>query len=453
MSILFELKEYAHNYELQAMNTLVESLSPAELEENKQEIIEVYNMVYADGMYNLDCGKANDPEDLISFLLRIIDSIQRFFPDQLLYRGRGRCYEHLAKYAAAYEDKLGYIQQAIHYYNTAPQTTDLQLSMMGALIGKMEITRQFTEGAFTELLSFFRPVLGEATFIRSLIYQCLRVRALPFEQNIYWYERLLHEFEDAMHKLAASDLLVYLDWAEAYHFMLSHDDAPDIDPGYKATLAAQTALLLKPLEGYYTEDEEVLYRLGKAFADTAKSSTNNELSPAYYKAAVDFFTKSHELKYTIWSFPVYAIHALLDMAKIYHEQGPREKLIATFEHGLQLFSQAYEQEEDFQLNLYWGNFLIAYSGLAYDYKSPAINERAEEKLQLAIVQNGNTHHPYMTHPYFSMARLAIRSGDREKCVARLLQCREYMRSKGYTYYDLTEALDDDDFREVWDQLQ
>jgi hypothetical protein len=52
-----------------------------------------------------------------------------------------------------------------------------------------------------------------------------------------------------------------------------------------------------------------------------------------------------------------------------------------------------------------------------------------------------------------MARLAIKSGDKEKCVSLLLQCREAIRSKGYTAYDLSEALDDEDFREVWERLK
>jgi tetratricopeptide (TPR) repeat protein len=291
-------------------------------------------------------------------------------------------------------------------------------------------------------------VLNDATFVRALIHQCFRVRFLPFEQHLYWYQRLLREFESAMHEHAESELLVYLDWAETYHYILFHD-SPEIDPEYKATMVAQTALLLKPLEGYYTEEAELLNRLGKAFADTAKRSTDNDLRLDYYKTALDFFTKAHELQPAAWTFPVYATNALLDMAQIYNELGAYEKLINSFEHGLQLFSQVYKHEEDFTLNLYWGDFLVAYTGMAYDYKSPSINHRAEEKLQLAIVLGGN----YYSRPYFSMARLAIKSGDKEKCVTLLLQCRAAIRSSGHVAYELDEALGNEDFREIWDQLQ
>ena len=114
----------------------------------------------------------------------------------------------------------------------------------------------------------------------------------------------------------------------------------------------------------------------------------------------------------------------------------------------------YDLEEDLIQYLDWGDFLISYSGMAYDYQSPAINALAAEKLQLAQAQLGKYQaHPYFARPYLSMARLAIKSGDKEKCVALLLQCREEIRSKGYVAYDLAEALTDEDFREIWDQLQ
>ena len=448
MNFLSKLQEHANNYDQEAMDSLVESLSPVQLEENKQEIIDAYYMVYSYGLYDLDCGKVDGPEDFTLFLLSIINSIQRFFPDQMYYQERGCCYEYLADYTVAYEDKLRYKQQAFDIYNTAPESNDMKMAMVRVMIDKMEITNQFTIEAFTELLSVFRQVLNDASFVRSLIHQCFRIRFLPFEQNLYWYQRLLREFEGAMHQHAEKNLLVYLDWAETYHYLLYHD-SPEIDSEYKTAMVAQTALMLKPLDGYYSEDAELLNRLGKAFADTAKRSTDKDLRLDYYQTAADFFTKAHELQPAAWTFPVYATNALKDMAQIYHEQGAYEKVINTFEHGLQLFSQVYKHDEDFTLNLYWGDFLIAYTGLAYDYKSPSINRRAEEKLQLAIALGGD----YYSRPYFALARLAIKTGNKQKCVTLLLQCREAIRSNGYDAYDLGEALGDEDFREVWEQLQ
>jgi hypothetical protein len=410
MDIITELKALAGNYDIGAMDALVEGLSPIQFEANKPGIIDAYEMVYAYGLYDLDCNKVSDPEGFIFYLLDVIASIQRFFPDQMYFKERGYCYQNLSERAVVHDDKVRHINEAIRVFNIAPQTTDIQMAMVGVLTDKMEITKQFTTAAFTELLSFYRPVLADPDFVSALIHLCFRVRALPVGQHHSWYQRMLGEFELAMHELAENSPLVYLEWAETYHYILYHD-SPEIEPEYKTIMVAQTATLLQPLEGYYTENAELLNRLGKTFADTAQRSKDSHLQLDYYRISVDFFTKGHE-------------------------------------HGLQLFARVYKHEDDFQLNLYWGDFLLEYAGLAYGYKSSSINRLAEEKLQRSAVLGRN----YYSHPYFSMARLAIRSGDKEKCVKLLLQCRDAVRSTGYDAYDLSEAIEDDDFREIRNQL-
>src|SRR4051812_10477621 len=134
MNIISQLKELAESYDIEAMDTLLESLSPTQLKEYEEEIIATYDMLYSYGLYDLDCNKVSDPENFIFYLLDIINSIQRFFPDKMYYQERGYCYESLAECAVAYEDKVRYIQQALQIYDIAPQTTDIQMSMVRALI-------------------------------------------------------------------------------------------------------------------------------------------------------------------------------------------------------------------------------------------------------------------------------------------------------------------------------
>jgi tetratricopeptide (TPR) repeat protein len=444
MDIIAQLNDLAEKYDAAAMETLVESLSPAQLAEYRPAVIEAYETVYSYGVYDLSCGKISDPEDFGLYLLDLLDTVQRFYPDMLYYDKRGDCYQELAAAAIADEDRLRYIQEAIHYFSIAPQTTVVQISMTDALLDKMEITNQFTTEAFTELLYFFRPLLQDISAVKSLIHQCFRVRALPFEQHDYWFRRLLSEFESAMYALAADQPLLLLDWAEAYHYILFNDH-PEIEPAYKTVMVAQTVSLLGPLADYQTTDAELLNRLGKAFADTGKRAD----SLAHFQQAVAFFTRGHEQQPAAWTFPVYATNALLAIADRYYAQGEYDKVISTFEQGHQLFSQVYKHEEDFQLNLYWGDFLLAYTRLAHNYRSATINRLAEEKLQLAAVLGRN----FYSHPYFSMARLAIKSGDPQKCVKILLECRDVIRGNGFDGYDLGEAINDDDFKAIKAQLE
>jgi hypothetical protein len=447
MNIISRLEELMNSYNVEVMDAFVESLTPAERERHKQEIIDTYDTIYSYVLYDIDCDRVSDPESFLFFLLEIIQSVQRFFPDQLYFLERGSCYQTLADRTAAYEDKVRYIEAAISLYNTAPQTTEVQVCMVQALTDKMEITKQFTKETFTELLLFFRPLLNDTACIKTLIFSCFRVRSLPFEQNLYWYQCLLNEFEAATYTLAEKDPLVYLEWTEAYQYIL-FNDMYTLAPEYKATMVAQTALLLKPLEGYYTADTELLNRLGKAFSDVAKRAADNALKLEYYSIAVDFFTKGHELRPAAWTFPTYATNALLGMAHIYYEQNAYGNLINAFEHGIQLFSQVHNHEEDFQVNIAWGDFLLQYTGLAYEYKSPSINSMAEDKLLQAAALGNN----YYSHPYYSLARLAIKSGDKAKAVQVLLECRAAIRSTGYDNYDLSDAMHDEDFREIWEEL-
>lgn len=443
MDIIAQLNELAENYDAAAIETLVESLSPAQLQAYKPAVIEAYETVYSYGVYDLSCGKVSDPEDFVFYLLDLLSAVQRFYPDVQYDDKRGYCYQELAVQVTTTEDKLRYIHEAIHYYSIAPQSTMIQVAMTNALLDKMEITQQFTTEAFTELLYFFRPLLKDTSAVNSLIHLCFRVRALPFEQHLYWFQRLLSEFESAMYALVTDHPLLLLDWAETYHYILFHDH-PGIEPAYKAVMVAQTVTLLGPLAEHQTTDADMLNRLGKAFADTGKRANSLE----HYQQAVVFFTKGHEQQIAAWTFPVYATNALLAIAEIYHAQEAYDKMIGAFEQGLQLFSQVYKHEEDFQLNLYWGDFLLAYTRMAHNYQSVPINRLAEEKLRLAAVLGRD----YYSQPYFSMARLAIKSGDPQKCVSILLECRDRIRANNFATYDLTAAINDDDFKAISDQL-
>jgi hypothetical protein len=69
MDIITQLKELAGNYDIGAMDTLVEGLSPAQREEYKQEIIDAYDLVYSYGLYDLDCNKVSDPEDCAGHIM------------------------------------------------------------------------------------------------------------------------------------------------------------------------------------------------------------------------------------------------------------------------------------------------------------------------------------------------------------------------------------------------
>src|SRR5438045_398464 len=106
------------------------------------------------------------------------------------------------------------------------------------------------------------------------------------------------------------------------------------------------------------------------------------------------------------------------MAVIYHNKQNREKVIELFEEGRTLFSKVYEHEKDFTLNLYWGEYLIEYARLAYNFDAPEILEEATAKSLIAKELGRN----YYSQPYTLLAKIALKSGDKDNCMEILKEC-------------------------------
>jgi hypothetical protein len=449
MNILARLDEISDVQDLGALDTLVESLTPAELDEYRESIAITYEKIYSYGMYDLACDKVSNPEDFAFFLLDVIASAQRLSPERGYHKERGYCYEKLSALTEAHDDKVRYIEEAIQIYNAAPQNTEMRVAIIDALLERMELTKQFTTEAFTELLYFYRPVLSakDIASVESLIYANYKVLGFDFEQNEYWHQRLTREFEGAMHPYGEENLLVYLKWAETFMRMLDYD-RHTLTPERKANIIMQTISLIQPLEDYFTEETEILNRLGRIFEQTAEKTADMSIKLNYYRVAVEFFTKGHILQPAAWTFPVYATGVLLEMAKIYNAQGSYEKMLNTFEHGQQLFSQVYQSETDFTLTLNWARFSLQYTKMAFDYKSASVNKLVEEKCLLAI-QLGN--HAY-TQPYLTLAKLMLKTGNKERCMEIMKECKQLFTYSPYYSYDFREVREDEEFKDIWGDL-
>jgi len=141
-----------------------------------------------------------------------------------------------------------------------------------------------------------------------------------------------------------------------------------------------------------------------------------------------------------WTYPVYATNALMAMAAIYKTQNDKTTVIALFERGQKIFLNIYEPEQDFTANIYWGEFLIDYARQVYDFDSPAILKAAEEKLLIAR-ELGNKGYD---HPYLALAKVALKLGNKEKCLAILKQCKAIF-SHAYSTYSLSRVIEDEEF--------
>jgi hypothetical protein len=98
--------------------------------------------------------------------------------------------------------------------------------------------------------------------------------------------------------------------------------------------------------------------------------------------------------------------------------------------------------------LYWGDFLIEYARLAYDFNAPDILQEAESKL-ITAKEKGRG---FYSHPYLSLAKVALKTGDKQKCLDIIQECNK-MFSTEYYNYDFAGVLNNEDFKEVWAEIK
>ncbi len=135
------------------------------------------------------------------------------------------------------------------------------------------------------------------------------------------------------------------------------------------------------------------------------------------------------------------------MARLYEQKGDRKKRDSIFEAGKILFAGVIDGDDDFTLNIYWAEFLFEYARRAYNFQAPAILQEAEEKALLAKMLGKEIY----DYPYLALAKIKLKLGDIEGCLNILKECREVFTTP-YSTYSWDLITEDDDFREIWQQL-
>jgi tetratricopeptide (TPR) repeat protein len=445
------LEKLTDKEDVAGIEVLVNSLSEEELELYKTELLEAYANIYSLWYYDLICGKISEKnqEGVVQELFDILTLAEKIDPENTHYRERAQCYEFLSELKGEETDKLLNIQKAIDEYSDALKNSEnilFNAPLANALLDKMLITQEFADDEFLKILELFE--LAFTTYSESVtssfIHGCFRILNFPFNKNHYWHSRFLNKFNLALTRFTEEEPIIFLIWSDALVRVLEYQQY-EISPEYAEELNDISIELLESITDYQTDNERLLNQLGFAFEKAAKRMKKGKLP--YYNIALKYFTKGQTLAPATWTFPVYATNVLKAMAVIYHSQQNREKVIELFEEGRPLFSKVYEHEKDFTLNLYWGEYLIEYARLAYNFDAPEILEEATDKSLIAKELGRN----YYNQPYTLLAKIALKTGDKDKCMEILKECKKVFSTEYYEY-DMGQVLRDEDFREIWAEL-
>jgi hypothetical protein len=430
-----------------ALDALIKSLSPDDIHQHRTALADAWYGIFSTWYFDFTCGKVDmqDPDRFFDFLMHTLDAAEKINPDVTYYIERGECYQSLSELKVSQEEKLLYIDKALQAYaaaGTERSAVALNSHLAEACLDRISILGQFTDAEFQGVLALHERALAAYSNIvlSTLLQNTFRVLQFPFAKYMFWHSTFMEHLIQGVQRLAEKDVIIFLDWSNGLLRILDHH-AEFIPEAYRQTLLQRATDVLTPLTDYQTDNLGHLNYLGTAFSKAAERQPGSPTSRLpYYEVALKYFTKGQQLNPAAWTFPVYAGQTLMAMANIHDLQRDAAVISLLFETGNTIFANTYEHEKDFTLNLRWGEFLFEYARRVYNFDAPSILQQAASKLTLAKTLGGN----YYSQPYLMLAKVALKSGDRAKCIALLKECRDAFTTEYYEY-DLSGVWKDKDF--------
>jgi hypothetical protein len=444
-----QLEKLTDKEDTHGIEAFANSLSADDLHLYKDEFIEAYLNTFSLWYYDLICHKVSEDrrEGVINEMFEILTLAKKISPELNFNRQRAQCYEYLSELKKEPEDKLLNIQKAIDQYlvtlNTSPQ---YKAPLANALLDKILITANFSDDEFQKILDLLESAFETYSegVASAYAHACFRILEFPFSKSQYWHEQFFSRYNAALAIFVKEQPIIILTWVHTLAGALQYRNY-NITDEYADELNNKSIALMEDLVDFQTENHDLLNQLGSTFERAAKrmdaGATKEKLR--YFNIALTYFTKGQLLKPATWTFPVYATNVLKAMAVIYHNQG--DSVIELFELGRTHFSKVDKHEEDFTLNLYWGEFLVEYARLAYNFEATDILEEATAKSLLAKALGRG----FYSQPFFLLAKIALKRGIKEECMEILKECKAVFTTE-YHVYDLAPVLRDADFKEIWD---
>ncbi len=455
-TLIEQIEKLVQQEDLGGLDRLIQSLDTDDLHTYKTELVDACLDIFS--IWNLDLvlGKINKEHEevVIADLFGILLSAEKVDPESGQHALRARLYEHIAEIKTERDEKLQNIQKAIDEYAIVLQkepSAEMKARLGSAMLDRMQITQQFTEGEFTAALQLLQSAFAgwsESVFI-TFLHGCFQILNFSCSDNIHWHTLFIRQMETSLSGFAKTDPIIYLTWSTELVRVLEYEQYA-IPTAYGDELKIRSIELLEALTDYATDDTEWLNQLGNAFEKAAKRMNVDATAEKirYYEIALQYFIKGQTINPATWTFPVYATNVQMALARMYFQQHNQAEVRSLFEAGKSIFSKTAEYGKDFTLMQYWGEFLIEYARLAYNFNAPAILKEAESKLLIAKELGRG----FYSHPFISLAKVALKGGDKQRCLTILQECKGVFTTE-YYQYDFADFLRDEDFREIWAEIK
>ena len=487
ISLKKQLSECVENTDEHRLDLIAEKMRKSATLSEKRQIAKAYlsieNFVYAD----LVCDKFSEKErkGIAERLFETLKKAQEIQPSAVLFRERADLDSLLAEYESNVEKKLAYqekaVKEAYAWLREKPASPENKQYLARQLFHQMEIKKDWNEKNFQEILELLSLSMKYSnnpafyTFI-SFISLTYKILELPFKEKEHYHRIFLARFSELAKKkcekksehekqivfgnIVTRGPLLYLEWANDLTRLAEYYDKYYEDKSsfakYVPEMRNTAEKCLLQLKNYEAKEEWVLISLGQAFHSLAERTSDMEFDKKndYFNQALKFFLLAQAVNPMAWTSPVYATNVLLNLAKLYHKKGDKDTLIKTLSRGKAIFETTEKYlREDFTESLYRGNFMYEFARLGYGFKNEELLDDAEKSLRIAV-KKGNG---YYSDPFRSLAKIALRRGDKKKCLEILKECKTEMNLKkkkwGYDGYTFDFVYADDDFKEIWEELK
>jgi len=403
-------------------------------------------------------------------MLDWIDKAEKLAPDEPLSGIRGSCYELLVDQVKQSKKKEKHINNAIEQFESwikeSPQESRAYVELAEAVLKKNIILEKYKPKDFEKVLSLFcqsveldvAALKSEKSYylyynnvaFTSFLYACYEIAILPFEQALKTHRHFLKEFKRLSTDYIKKDKFYFYIWAKTLgtvidHNKTSHKNCIPLSKNIIIEIKKEIEDKLSHVTSLISEDKDKLSNLGHVFHEIAK----DKKSFAYHKIAVNYFHKAQSIDPHTWCYPVYATNVLKDIALLYLEKDNVKDAQIAFKNGKKIFEEAeITVGEDFTLFSYYGKFLYTYAKYIGDFINKSLLEEARQKLLVAK----RLGEKFYDSPYIYLAKVALKLGEKNKCIEILKEC-SHAFSNEYYNYDFKQIRKNKDFDELKNNIK
>jgi tetratricopeptide (TPR) repeat protein len=445
---------------LPALDSIMERVLSEGSNDEREVLADAYISYFGTCHYDYMCGKYNHFE-WIQELEDIPDRIKQLWPEfEDYFYFRAHVFEMFSTVSEQKEDKINYVKKCLELLHKQREVNDndvrLLLDIAENILTLCELTKNYSPELIDEAKSWYKQAIHleqktenqdrffvfNGTAIHAFLNASYQFLFLPIENSENFYQEYVASFKETITLYAKDDAMIYYHWVDTL-VGLAKRDGPDSQKGLSESIKTEIWNEVKQILPFITnlksENEFFLTSIGHLFYNIA----NHEEDLSYYEVSYNYYYQALKINDKTWTNPTYVCQALKMIAYMHLKKGGFEKAKDFYLQGFEVFNQAQQKVDDFQLSLNHGEHLFEYAKVIEQFFNKETLKQAQKQFEHSI----SLANDFYTQPYYGLAKTFLKLGDKEECLKVLEKCGNVFTEEYHTH-DFKEIIDDDDFEEI-----